>query len=95
MGKSLTSVVNKTIESSNKSLSVHETENNNQLAAKLNLSGGTLTGVLRTASHISKSTNDTFFDIYGGTTHDAGSQLTLFGKDYSDNGGKSASGRCF
>ena len=57
-----------------------------QINSKLPLSGGTLTGVLRTTSHISKATDDTFFDIYGGTSHQRGSQLTLFGYEHTNAG---------
>ena len=49
-------------------------------------SGGTMMGALRTSSVISKSSDDTFFDIYGGTTHGKGSQLTLFGYNHADKG---------
>ena len=52
----------------------------------LPLSGGILTGFLRTTSYISKATDDTFFDIYGGTSHQRGSQLTLFGYEHTNAG---------
>ena len=50
--------------------------------------GDTMSGPLRTSSAITKSSDDTFFDIYGGTTHGAGSQLTLYGKSHPTHSGK-------
>ena len=68
----------------------------NDVITKLNetkvaKAGDTINGRLRIGEAISKSTNDTFFDIYGGTTHGDGAQLTLFGKNSSSIGSFSLS----
>lgn len=52
----------------------------------LPLSGGTLTGLIRTSHHISKSVDNSYLDIYGGTTHQKGSQLTLHGYEHTSPG---------
>lgn len=50
-------------------------------------SGGIMSGVIRTSSHITKSVDNSYLDIYGGTSHQRGSQLTLFGCEYINNPG--------
>lgn len=52
----------------------------------LPLSGGNLTGLIRTSHHISKSVDNSYLDIYGGTTHQKGSQLTLHGCEHTSPG---------
>ena len=54
--------------------------------AFLSSGGGQLSGLLKTTNHISKVHDSTFLDIYGGTGHTHGSQLTLFGNDHSNGG---------
>ena len=64
----------------------------NQLAAAmakfLPLSGGTMTGAIKTSfeEFIRSSTNDSGVRIYGGTGYGNGSYISLRGKDYSEKG---------
>lgn len=49
----------------------------------LALSGGTLTGVLKTGNYISQSADNSRLSLCGGSNNDSGAYLNLYGKGYS------------